>query len=76
MNIYEEADTKKHVLDLCRGEVCVNCCLCAECGRKVGERHLDRCSCSSLRLIHWWCLGCSMDRTVSIPAPKPPAPKP
>jgi len=52
--------------DLCIGHrICVNCCLCDECGRKVGTPHLDACACPPDG-EHWLCLGCRTKRTAFI----------
>jgi hypothetical protein len=42
----------------CTGSVCVNCCRCETCGRKVGTRHLDACACGPEQR-HWYCGDCA-----------------
>lgn len=44
--------------ELCDGEICVDCCLCAKCGRKVGTPHIEVCACPPDGK-HWRCRDCS-----------------
>lgn len=46
---------------LCQGPICVNCCLCRDCGRHVGTRHLDVCACGPEQ-THWYCPECNIKR--------------
>ena len=53
---------------LCDGEVCVDCCLCSKCGRKVGTPHIDVCACPP-DALHWRCSDCAAKYVASVLAP-------
>ena len=44
-------------VEACDGKVCVNCCKCQTCGRKIGQRHLDVCACETANK-HYYCEAC------------------
>jgi hypothetical protein len=54
--------------DVCDGEICVECCLCRECGRKVGTPHIEVCACPP-EGQHWRCADCTSRRIVEVLAP-------
>lgn len=43
--------------ELCGGNICVDCALCQECGRTVGEPHINNCACPE-GAKHWHCAAC------------------
>jgi hypothetical protein len=55
-------------MNACTGNVCVDCCRCETCGRRVGTRHLDACACGPEQR-HWYCQDCNAHRIASAFAP-------
>jgi hypothetical protein len=50
---------------LCDGPVCVECCVCRDCGRKVGTPHIAVCACPPTAM-HWRCAACASKRAAAI----------
>lgn len=71
----DATDGIEHATDgpFCLGErICVDCCLCDECGRTVGTRHLDTCACPPDGQ-HWYCRDCNAKRVAGILAGPTPS---
>lgn len=49
----------------CLGPVCVDCCRCLTCGRRVGTRHLDVCACPPAAK-HTYCRDCNAHRVARL----------
>jgi hypothetical protein len=54
----EIAKGDPHFYDACTGNICVDCCLCQKCGRKVGTPHIEACACPE-GTPHWRCTNCA-----------------
>jgi hypothetical protein len=66
----QNADYGAALPPMCDGDVCVECCLCVKCGRKVGTRHLDVCACPP-EGRHFRCPDCAAERIADVLAPYP-----